>query len=130
LDFNKLLENKKLQGTAVITAAVFFVTFLYFIDPNRYTYYPLCTFKKITGYDCPGCGGIRGTYELLHLHFYNAYVLNPLVYISTPLLLYTVIYFISLIFFQKQLPKVPINGVTVTIVAILIGLFWILRNIF
>jgi hypothetical protein len=43
--------------------------------------------------------------------------------------LYAIIYYIALIVFKKQLPKVPINGVTITIVSVAVLIFWILRNL-
>jgi hypothetical protein len=130
LDLNRLLENKKFQGTAVVTAAVFFIVVLYFWDPEVLHYYPPCLFQSVTGLLCPGCGGMRGTHQILHLHFPEAFRFNPLVYVSTPLIFYSIVYYTALTVFKKQLPKVPVNGVTITVAAVLVGLFWILRNIF
>lgn len=129
MDFNRLLENQKFKGTAVITAAVFFVLVMFFWDPEVLNYYPPCLFQTVTGYLCPGCGGLRGTHYLLHLDFYNAFAFNPLVYVSTILILYAIIYFISLLVFNKQLPKIPVNSKIITIVSILVLIFWIFRNL-
>jgi hypothetical protein len=128
LDLNKLLENKNFQGTAVVTAAVFFIIILYFWDPEVQHYYPPCLFQTVTGLLCPGCGGMRGTHNLLHLHFLEAYHFNPLVFLSTPLIIYAFIYYIALLVFKKQLPKVPVNGMTITVVSVAVLIFWILRN--
>jgi flagellar biosynthesis protein FliR len=129
LDFYRLLENKKFQGTAVITAAVFFILVLFLWDPAKLHYYPPCLFQSVTGLLCPGCGGMRGTHQLLHLHFLDAFNYNPLVYISTPVIIYSIIYYFALLVFKKHLPKVPVNGVTVSIASGLVALFWILRNL-
>jgi len=129
LSIDRLLENKKFQGTAVITAAVFFIIVLFFWDPAVLNYYPPCLFQSVTGLLCPGCGGMRGTHEILHFNFNEAYVLNPLVYVSTPLIFYSIVYFIELVVFNKQLPKVPVNSRTITIAAIVVLLFWIFRNL-
>lgn len=37
-----------------------------------------CLFKTITGYPCPGCGGTRVAYALLHGDFLDALLINPL----------------------------------------------------
>ncbi len=124
-----LLENKKFQGTAVITAAVFFIVVLFFWDPAVLNYYPPCLFESVTGLLCPGCGGMRGTHQLLHFNFFDAYTLNPLVYVSTPLILYSIVYYFALVVYKKQLPKVPINPKTIMIAGVLVLLFWIFRNL-
>jgi len=35
-------------------------------NPNVSGSYGYCPFKAITGWDCPFCGGLRGTYALVH----------------------------------------------------------------
>jgi Protein of unknown function (DUF2752) len=35
-------------------------------NPNVAGSYGRCPFKALTGWDCPFCGGLRGTYALLH----------------------------------------------------------------
>jgi hypothetical protein len=37
------------------------------VDPhNTNSAYPLCPFKLLTGWNCPFCGGLRMTHDLLH----------------------------------------------------------------
>ncbi len=37
------------------------------VDPhNTNSVYPLCPFKWLTGWNCPLCGGLRMTHDLLH----------------------------------------------------------------
>jgi len=37
------------------------------VDPHNTTSaYPLCPFKWLTGWNCPFCGGLRMTHDLLH----------------------------------------------------------------
>ncbi len=35
-------------------------------NPNVAGSYGACPFKAVTGWDCPFCGGLRGTYALIH----------------------------------------------------------------
>lgn len=35
-------------------------------DPNPAGSYGLCPLRALTGLDCPFCGGLRGTYALMH----------------------------------------------------------------
>jgi Protein of unknown function (DUF2752) len=37
------------------------------VDPHdTHSVYPLCPFKLLTGWNCPFCGGLRMTHDLLH----------------------------------------------------------------
>lgn len=37
------------------------------VDPHHVgSLYPQCPFKTLTGWDCPFCGGLRMTHDLLH----------------------------------------------------------------
>lgn len=35
-------------------------------DPHQYGSWGLCPFRAITGWDCPGCGGLRAVNDLTH----------------------------------------------------------------
>ena len=36
-------------------------------DPhNPHFMFPVCPFKALTGWNCPGCGGLRMTHDVLH----------------------------------------------------------------
>lgn len=41
---------------------------LFFFDPAEQGFYPICVFHSLTGWNCPGCGGTRAAYQLLHGH--------------------------------------------------------------
>lgn len=45
---------------------------LFFFDPARSGFYPVCLFHQLTGWNCPGCGGTRAAYQLLHGHLLRA----------------------------------------------------------
>jgi len=42
---------------------------LYFFNPSTHGFYPICLFHVLTGWNCPGCGGTRSLYALLHGNF-------------------------------------------------------------
>ena len=58
---------------------------LYAVDPARHAVYPACLFYATTGLECPGCGGLRATHQLLHGHLGAAWALNPLAVLLVPL---------------------------------------------
>lgn len=60
---------------------------LFYFDPAQHAFYPFCTFKKTTGYDCPGCGGLRALHQLLRGDVGGAFRLNALVVVTLPAIL-------------------------------------------
>jgi len=47
---------------------------------------PLCPFKLLTGWECPGCGGLRATWGLLHGDVSGALKDNALVVLALPII--------------------------------------------
>ncbi len=55
---------------------------MYFFNPSTHGFYPVCEFHQLTGLNCPGCGGTRAVYQLLHGHVLRALEDNALVVLS------------------------------------------------
>jgi hypothetical protein len=52
-------------GTGVLLAGA--LGYMGLVDPhNTNSLYPHCPFKWLTGWNCPFCGGLRMTHDLLH----------------------------------------------------------------
>ena len=49
---------------AVTAAGIAATVFLF--NPAAHQFYPVCQFHRLTGLNCPGCGGTRALYALLH----------------------------------------------------------------
>jgi hypothetical protein len=58
---------------------------LFFFNPAQHGFYPTCQFHQLTGWDCPGCGGLRATHYLLRGDVVQAFRLNPLFVVTVPL---------------------------------------------
>ena len=54
-----------------VTAAGIAAT-VFFFNPAAHNFYPVCQFHRLTGLNCPGCGGTRAVYALLHGEFFTA----------------------------------------------------------
>ncbi|MCP9272625.1 DUF2752 domain-containing protein [Mycolicibacterium arenosum] len=77
------------QYTALGTAAVLggALAYIGLADPHRPGFlFPACPFKAMTGWDCPGCGGLRMTHDVLHGDLSAAVVDNVFVLVGAPLL--------------------------------------------
>jgi hypothetical protein len=75
--------------TAIGTAAVLggALAYIGIADPHRPGFlFPACPFKTMTGLDCPGCGGLRMTHDVLNFDLHAALVDNAFVLIGAPLL--------------------------------------------
>jgi hypothetical protein len=69
---------------AGLSAALAGAAVLFFFDPATSGFYPQCPLHRLTGLDCPGCGGLRAVHQLLHGHFSAAWRLNPIVFLLPP----------------------------------------------
>ena len=79
---------RRLRGplaTAGATGAA--VLALHLRDPHQHGSWGLCPFKAVTGWDCPGCGGLRAVNDLGHGHLADAAHSNLIFVASLPLLL-------------------------------------------
>lgn len=57
------------------------------VDPHRPgALFPACPFKLLTGWNCPFCGGLRMTHDLLHGDLQAAVVDNVFLLIGLPVL--------------------------------------------
>lgn len=77
-----------LIGIACATFATAALFTLFSFDPSAHRFYPRCTFHALTGWDCPGCGGLRAAHQLLHGNLRAAFQFNPLVVGGLPVFLY------------------------------------------
>jgi len=79
---------------------------LFVFDPARHGFYPQCYFRKLTGWACPGCGGLRAAHELLHCRVGESFRLNPIVPLVGPFFLVWVGWMIWGWVRHRQLPEV------------------------
>jgi hypothetical protein len=109
---------------AVISGAAI----LFFFDPTKNNFYPVCQFHLLTGLYCPGCGATRATYQLLHGNFLAALHFNALYVVSLALLAGRGIWFLKRRFYRQPVRFfIPPNALW-TFLAVAI-VFVVLRNI-
>lgn len=72
-------------GTGVLLAGA--LGYVGLVDPhNANSAYPHCPFKWLTGWNCPFCGGLRMTHDLLHGHLASSINDNVFVLVGLPVL--------------------------------------------
>jgi Protein of unknown function (DUF2752) len=118
------------QGRANTILAVLFLGFgiLYSFPPTDYHFYPICPFFAFTHLLCPGCGGTRALYQLLHLHFSEALHLNALVTLAAPLVLAWFFYWYYSVMRYDRSPRIRLPRLVVAGLYVVVLVFGITRN--
>jgi|SRR6185437_14628055 len=78
----KAARVTKLSITGISAAAI---AVLYAFPPSQYSFYPRCPFYTYAHLLCPGCGGTRALYEMLHGNLAGAWHYNALFTMLLPL---------------------------------------------
>ncbi len=85
-------RNRLLIGLGTGAALAGSLAYIGLGDPHSPRFvFPACPFKALTGWNCPACGGLRMTHDLLHGDLAAAFVDNAFLLIGLPLLLAFVI---------------------------------------
>ena len=102
--------------------------YLFAFEPGKTGLFPVCLFRFLTGYQCPGCGSTRAMHQLLHGHVVTAFELNPFFLLAIPFLLYALISY-SIIVMRGGVPhhnRLPAPYIYALFFVVLS--FWIFRN--
>ena len=70
----RLLGHPLTVGAVAVGGAAYLAA----VDPHDPGRYPPCPFLLLTGWRCPGCGGLRAVHDLLHGDLAAALTQNPL----------------------------------------------------
>lgn len=108
-------------GTGAFFAAA--LTYVGVVDPHRPgSLFPACPFKLLTGWDCPACGGLRMTHDLLHGDFAAAVVDNVFLLVGLPTLL-------AWILLRRHQGRRIMTKPAITVVAVLAIMWTVVRNL-
>ncbi|RHX84271.1 DUF2752 domain-containing protein [Leptospira stimsonii] len=68
-------------------AFVVVATWIFYSIPEEFIYdpLPLCFFRFLFDWECPGCGTTRGFWCILHFRFEDAYHYNSWIWLTFPL---------------------------------------------
>jgi hypothetical protein len=104
-------------------------TVLYNFAPAEHSFYPRCVFRALSGLQCPGCGGTRALYCLLHFHFAEALHYNALVTLLAPLALGWFVFWYVQVCTSGRGHSFRLPRPAVAFLYMLVLLFGIIRNL-
>ncbi len=84
---------------------------------------PSCVIRRLTGYDCPGCGSQRALDALLHGHIAEAWSYN---YALPVLVAVALLYIVS----PQRIRGVLYHPATLSALIIAMLGWWVLRNVY
>jgi hypothetical protein len=94
-----------------------------FVDPhNTSSVYPQCPFKMLTGWNCPLCGGLRLTHDLLHGDLAASINDNLFLLVGMPVL-------IAWIVLRLRLGRSPLPVPAVVMIVVAAFAWTVLRNL-
>jgi len=102
--------------------------YLFVFEPGKSGFFPACPFRLLTGFTCPGCGTTRALHQVLHGHFAAAFMLNPLLLLAIPFLLFALLRY-SVIVMRGGVPRPnALPAPAIYAIFVVIVSFWIFRN--
>lgn len=102
--------------------------YVFVFEPGRTGVFPACPFRLLTGLTCPGCGTTRALHEMMHGHFENAFMLNPLLVLALPFLLYAFLRYSAIAMRGRVPPRNALPAPYIYAMFFVIVGFWIFRN--
>lgn len=78
-------SRRLLAPLGTLAGSVLALGYLAAVDPNEPGHYPLCPTRALFGVDCPGCGLLRGTHDLVTGDIRGALDHNVLIVVLVPL---------------------------------------------
>lgn len=123
-----IMSASRVTKRLVAGAAAAGIAILFAFPPTQYGFYPRCPFYTYAHFLCPGCGGTRALYEMLHGNLAGAWHYNALLTMLVPLsFVWSVI-----VWFRgarsNQSPDFRIPHAAWIVVAVVAILFTVARN--
>lgn len=111
------------SGLGVGALALGALGYVGMVDPHRPgALFPACPFKLLTGWNCPACGGLRMTHDLLHGDLAAAVTDNVYLLVGLPVL--------ALWWLWRRRQGLPTFTPTVLVLIAVTALVWtVVRNL-
>ncbi len=126
------VRSRRLRLVLVLAVALLVpvaASVVYCYSPQEYPFYPKCVFRLATGLNCPGCGGTRSLYWLLHGDLSQAFWFNPLLIIALPFLGWAFFRWAYPVCTGRKAPSLGLPPWTDKVVAAVFIVYWVVRNL-
>jgi hypothetical protein len=120
--------DRRLTVLLIWLSLAFGAAYLSIFEPGKSGYFPVCPFRALTGFTCPGCGSTRGLHRLLHGDVIAAFELNPLVMLSLPFLFYALVRYTKAVLQGRPLQTSALDPRYIWILLGIVLFFWVFRN--
>jgi len=117
-----------LAVTACMGSAVVYTLMQHPADSTAFSA-PSCLLKLTTGFDCPGCGGTRAAWYLLHGNIPQAARHHAVFVFALPFLLYMYVAWAVNLVAGRRLPMLRLSPKTVGVFLAIWGIFSVARNL-
>lgn len=101
---------------------------LFVLEPGKSTLLPVCPFRLLTGFTCPGCGSTRGMHQLLHGNFAAAFEFNPLLLLALPFLVFALLRYSYQVLSGQPIKHNSLAPKYIYTIFGVVLFFWIFRN--
>ncbi len=122
------IVERILAGAGIAAAGVACIAVWYF-DPSKESFFPVCPLYRFTGIACPGCGLTRGFHALFHGDIPAALGYNAMIPVFSVLLGF---FFVSMLLFAvrgKGLGGGKVPAKALWAILVIAGIFSVVRNI-
>lgn len=119
----RLLAAGGLAGLAVGSGLV------WYFDPTKSNFFPVCPLYSLTGFACPGCGLTRGFHALFHGDIVTALDFNALIPFFALAFIFLVVTLFSIVVRGKGLVKLSASPNFLFGTLVLLVVFGVLRNL-
>jgi hypothetical protein len=110
-----------LLGTVALLAIA--LAYVGIVDPHEPdSIFPLCPFRLLTGWNCPVCGALRMTHDVLHGDLPAAINDNAMLLIGAPLLA-------AWMLLRRRSGKLPVTLPTAAVVIVTLVAWTVVRNL-
>jgi hypothetical protein len=97
------------------------------VDPTHGP--PVCPFKAVTGWDCPGCGGTRALHQLFTGHLGAALSYNVLAVVILPVLLWGLFVSLTAVLGGHRRRSISLPHRWMWLALAVVAVFWVVRNL-
>ena len=120
--------NRRLTVALIWLSLASGLIYLFIFEPGRSGFFPVCPFRALTGFACPGCGSTRGLHRLVHGDVVGAFQMNPFMVVSLPILLYALVRYTKVVMRGELIKGNQLQPKYIWMIFVVVLSFWIFRN--